>query len=272
MYAVRQADEAIPDLWQALADPTRRALIDRLAGGAKTTSALCAGFAMTRFGVMKHLGVLEAAGLVIARRHGRLRMNHLNAAPILAMQRRWLSPLALRAAASVLDLADHVEQGEGMMSDDKAMGVAEVALDWTIEAGVERVWHALFDEPDRWWPADFRVGGADAKMRFSARLGGELVEESAGGAGVIWSTIYAIDPMKSVDMRGDLAVRFGGPATSIVHFALAPGAGEGTCVLKLTQSQFGRGGPGSEPGMREGWQAIIGDGLVRHCEGEGGRR
>jgi DNA-binding transcriptional ArsR family regulator len=58
MYALPLEADSAPDIWQALADPTRRALIDRLANGARTTSQLCEGMPMTRFGVMKHLGIL----------------------------------------------------------------------------------------------------------------------------------------------------------------------------------------------------------------------
>src|SRR6185436_20847285 len=105
MYALDADAESAPDVWHALADPTRRALIDRLADGARTTSQLCEGMPMTRFGVMKHLGILERAGLVIARRHGRLRLNHLNAAPLRALSARWLSPRAERLADFAFNLA-----------------------------------------------------------------------------------------------------------------------------------------------------------------------
>src|ERR1044071_4874539 len=110
MFLVDRDPAPAPDIWQALADPTRRALIDRLAEGARTTSQLCEGMPMSRFGVMKHLSILERAGLVVARRHGRLRLNHLNAAPLYALQARWLSR---RAATFAQALADFSEQVEG---------------------------------------------------------------------------------------------------------------------------------------------------------------
>src|ERR1044071_5551304 len=129
MFLVDRDPAPAPDIWQALADPTRRALIDRLAEGARTTSQLCEGMPMTRFGVMKHLGILERAGLVIARRHGRLRMNHLNAAPLRTLSARWLSARAERLADAAISLADQV--GEEAMAEDNpagGAGVADIAL------------------------------------------------------------------------------------------------------------------------------------------------
>src|SRR2546426_761327 len=72
-------DDLAP-VWKALADPTRRAILDALRKGPRTTGDLCGRFDVTRFAVMKHLAVLEDAGLVLARRQGRERWNHLNAA------------------------------------------------------------------------------------------------------------------------------------------------------------------------------------------------
>lgn len=89
-----RADDRV---WKALSDPTRRAILDLLAARARTTGELCDHFAprrhggLGRTGVMKHLGVLERAGLVAVRRQGRLRWNHLNPVPIQRVCDRWVS-------------------------------------------------------------------------------------------------------------------------------------------------------------------------------------
>lgn len=78
-------------VWKALADGTRRSIIESLSEGNKTTSELCEQFdGLTRFAVMKHLDVLEAAGLVAVQREGRNRWNSLNRDP-LAVADEWLS-------------------------------------------------------------------------------------------------------------------------------------------------------------------------------------
>src|SRR5918992_2896113 len=97
-------------VWKALADPTRRAILDLLADRARTTGELSGAFPeVSRFAVMKHLGVLEAAGLVVVRRRGRERWNHLNAVPLQQAAERWLAPYAGRWAGSLLRLKDVAE-------------------------------------------------------------------------------------------------------------------------------------------------------------------
>jgi DNA-binding transcriptional ArsR family regulator len=83
-------------VFKALADDTRRALLDALfIRDGQTVVALCEQFPeMTRFGVMKHLGVLEAANLVTTRRVGRTKLHYLNPVPIQQLAERWISKYA----------------------------------------------------------------------------------------------------------------------------------------------------------------------------------
>jgi len=102
------------DVWRALADPTRRALLDLLRDAPATTGALAEAFPdVTRFAVMKHLAVLTDAGLVVVRRRGRERWNHLNAVPLRQAYERWMAPFAEQGAVTALRLKDFVE-GAGM--------------------------------------------------------------------------------------------------------------------------------------------------------------
>src|SRR5688572_22909414 len=85
-------------VWRALADPTRRRLLDLLRDGPRTTGDLAAAFDVTRFAVMQHLEVLAGVGLVRAERRGRERWNHLNPVPLRAAYERWMAPYAESAA------------------------------------------------------------------------------------------------------------------------------------------------------------------------------
>jgi DNA-binding transcriptional ArsR family regulator len=79
-------------VWKALSDPTRRAILDRLRTGPCTTTEIVEAFpALSRFGVMKHIGVLRDAGLVQTRQEGRRTLNSLNAVPIRMIYERWVS-------------------------------------------------------------------------------------------------------------------------------------------------------------------------------------
>lgn len=97
-------------IWKALADPTRRRILDLLRDAPRTTGELCARFdELSRCGVMKHLGILEQAELVLVRREGRYRWNHINPVPIRRIHDRWIAPHVEPLAAAALRLKSHVE-------------------------------------------------------------------------------------------------------------------------------------------------------------------
>src|ERR1700674_2089146 len=98
------------DVFKALADPTRRSLLDKLfKKDGQTLSALEGRLPMTRFGVMKHLRVLEEARLVVTRRRGREKLHFLNAVPIRLIHDRWVSKYAEPWVASLSDLKTQLE-------------------------------------------------------------------------------------------------------------------------------------------------------------------
>jgi DNA-binding transcriptional ArsR family regulator len=86
-------------VFKALADGRRREILDLLKAGPRTTGELCERFegSLDRCTVMQHIGVLERAGLLIARREGRVRWNYLDAAPFKDIYDRWISPYATEA-------------------------------------------------------------------------------------------------------------------------------------------------------------------------------
>src|SRR5579871_6239869 len=97
-------------VFRALADPTRRGLLDELhARDGQSLSALEAKLPMTRFGVMKHLRVLEEAGLVVTRRRGREKLHFLNPVPIRLIHDRWVSKYAEPWAATLTALKRTLE-------------------------------------------------------------------------------------------------------------------------------------------------------------------
>ena len=101
-------------VWRALSDPSRRSILDLLRGRPMTTGELCGFFDFSRFAVMKHLKVLESAGLIVIERRGRERINHLNPIPIQAIYRRWIRPFEQLGADRMLRLKaiaeDHKEE------------------------------------------------------------------------------------------------------------------------------------------------------------------
>ena len=97
-------------VFKALADPTRRHLLDRLfERDGRTLTDLESELEMTRFGVMKHLRVLEEAGLVVTRRSGREKLHFLNPVPIRQIHDRWIDKYRAREVSALLDLKTSLE-------------------------------------------------------------------------------------------------------------------------------------------------------------------
>jgi DNA-binding transcriptional ArsR family regulator len=97
-------------VFKALADPTRRFLLDLLfAREGQTLTELESAVEMTRYGVMKHLKVLEEADLVVTRRSGREKLHFLNAVPIREVHDRWIDKYTERHVAALLDLKNELE-------------------------------------------------------------------------------------------------------------------------------------------------------------------
>ena len=98
-------------VFRALADPTRRFLLDRLfERDGRTLKELESELEMTRYGVMKHLKLLEEAGLVVTRRSGREKLHFLNPVPIRLIHDRWIGKYAERRVAALSDLKRALEE------------------------------------------------------------------------------------------------------------------------------------------------------------------
>ncbi len=142
-HNVRPVDE----VFRALADPTRRDLLDALfRRDGQSLTELRGHFAMTRFGVMKHLRVLEEAGLVVSRRRGREKLHFLNAVPIRLVHDRWVSKYAQPWAASLSGLKARLESE------------MEKVFEIYIRTTPERLWQAITDPEIR------------AKYQFGSRV------------------------------------------------------------------------------------------------------
>jgi DNA-binding transcriptional ArsR family regulator len=101
------------EVFKALADPTRRELLDRLfERDGQSLSALEADLPMSRFGVMKHLRVLEEAGLVTTKRSGREKLHFLNPVPIRLIHDRWVGKYTQPWASALSELKQDLEKNE----------------------------------------------------------------------------------------------------------------------------------------------------------------
>ena len=127
------------ELFKALADATRRRLLDALFDkDGQTLGELQQPLDMTRFGVMKHLKLLEEAGLIVTRRRGREKLHFLNAVPIRIIHDRWVSKFTAPWAAALSGLKHELEQH----TEGKTM---EKVFEIYIKTTPERLWQAITD-------------------------------------------------------------------------------------------------------------------------------
>jgi uncharacterized protein YndB with AHSA1/START domain/DNA-binding transcriptional ArsR family regulator len=125
-------------IFRALGDPSRRLLLDQLfKRDGQTLGELCSHLpGMTRFGVMRHLGVLEGADLISTRRSGREKRHYLNPVPIRLIHDRWISKYAEPVVGALAALKDHLEVGP--MIPDHVYSIF-------VKASPERIWKAIVD-------------------------------------------------------------------------------------------------------------------------------
>jgi uncharacterized protein YndB with AHSA1/START domain/DNA-binding transcriptional ArsR family regulator len=138
-------------VFRALADPTRRSLLDELyKQDGQSLTALEQRLPMTRFGVMKHLRLLEEAGLVVTKKRGREKLHFLNPVPIRLVHDRWVSKYAEPWAATLTGLKRRIEDG-----------LMEKVFEIYIKTTPERLWEAITD------------GELRSKYNFGAHVGSD---------------------------------------------------------------------------------------------------
>ncbi|MBW7455228.1 metalloregulator ArsR/SmtB family transcription factor [Paenibacillus sepulcri] len=128
------------DIFKALADPSRRTLLDLLQeSDGRTLSELCTHLDMSRFGVMKHLNLLEEAGLIMTRKVSREKLHYLNPVPIRQIYERWVSKYAEPWALQLTAMKSELEREPVM--EHKPRHINRIA----IRSTPEKVWQALTD-------------------------------------------------------------------------------------------------------------------------------
>ncbi len=164
-------------VFKALADPTRRELLDELfRQDGQSLTELEGRFTMTRFGVMKHLKLLEQAGLVVTRRYGREKRHFLNPVPIRLIHDRWVSKYTEPWAAGLIGLKEEMER------------TMEKVYELYIRTTPERLWDAITDPEIR---AKYNFGAG----AYSDWTPGATMEMTAPNAGILGDgVILEVEP------------------------------------------------------------------------------
>jgi DNA-binding transcriptional ArsR family regulator len=183
--------------WRALADPTRRRLIELLRDGPRTTGELCRTFATSRFAVMKHLRVLERGGLLVVSREGRRRWNTLNPEKLRQVGGRWagVEPPAAAAVAA---------KGGAMVRDGGPPGEREASTEVFVDAVPWKVFDALTVNVAAWWgPPHLRSADA-SNLVLEPQPGGRFYEEWGHRQGALRGFVTAIRQDERLELGGPL--------------------------------------------------------------------
>ena len=225
-------------VFKALADPTRRSLLDALfTADGQTLSALEARLPLSRFGVMKHLKLLEEAGLVITRKQGREKLHFLNPVPIREVHDRWVSKYAEPWAATLSELKTRLENP------------MEKIYEIYIRTTPERLWEAITDRETR------------AKFQFGLEVHSDWTEGSSfelrgpGGSGVMGEGVNVeIDPPHRLVQR--MMARWGADVlaegSTRITWEIEP-VGD-SCRLTLTHDELREG---ANEQLYGGWAMIL---------------
>jgi hypothetical protein len=198
-------------IWGAVADPTRRRLIELLRDGPRTTGELCRSFPVSRFAVMKHLKVLEAAGLIDARREGRCRWNHLNPAPLSTVQGHWAG------------VAEPEAPARPVKSAEKTPGhTAEVSFQLFLDAVPWRVFDAITINVSAWWGRPHLRSDDATNLVIEAQPGGRFFEEWGHRQGALRGVVTAIKQNERLELGGPIV---DGAHQALLRFGLEPREG-----------------------------------------------
>ena len=225
------------NVFKALADPTRRSLLDELfKNDGQTLTQLEERLPMTRFGVMKHLKLLEEAHLVVTRRRGREKLHFLNVIPIRLLHDRWINKYTEPWASSLTHLK-HTLENQTM----------EKIYEIYIKTNPERLWHAITDPVAR---AKYNFG----VLVTSDWTKGSHFEGKGGGRTILEGENLEVDPPRRLvqsfrALWGDDVKQEG---TSRVTWEIVPI--NDSCLLKVTHDQLR---DGANEQIFGGWPMIL---------------
>lgn len=225
-------------VFKAISDPTRRRLLDTLRDRpGRTLTELEQGLGMTRFGVMKHLRVLEEANLVVTRRAGRFKYHYLNALPIQEVADRWLAPYGKPFARFALDVKQRLENAP--MADKP-----DFILETYIRTTPANLWEAITS------PEATRAYYYGSEVRADLRVGGRFYYVDPKGEVNLDGEVLEIEPERRLVTTFRPAWAREGEVTRVM-FEIEP-MGE-VCKLTLTHYDYEK----AKAGVESGWPVVL---------------
>jgi len=227
------------DLFKALNDPARRALLDSLRrSDGQSLSDLEEQLDMTRFGVMKHLKVLEDAQLIVTRRQGRFKYHYLNALPLQELLDRWVAPFLRPQAQALSDLKSQLERASDM-------GKPDFMMQTFIRCTQDALWDAL-TKADQMAAYHFMCN----EVRGDARPDNVIEFIKPDGDAMLRQVTTALDPKTRIAMTFEPL--FMGPDAPASHMQYLIEPQGDACKLTIEHYNIAPG----QDGFAEGWARL----------------
>jgi len=141
---------------------------------------------------------------------------------------------------------------------------ARIELEVSIDASIDKVWQAIIEQPDAWWVSELRCVPGESKILLEPRAGGNLIEQNDNGGSLLWFTVIAVEPPRSINFAGAIAPPFGGPCQAFLLLELEEN--DGVTVVKMTNSLHGHVNEKTLPQIEGGWKLLLENGLKRLVE------
>jgi DNA-binding transcriptional ArsR family regulator/uncharacterized protein YndB with AHSA1/START domain len=230
------------EIFKALNDPTRRGILDLLRErDGRTLGEITEALPLSRFGVMKHLLILEVAGLVISRKDGRFKFHYLNPIPLQTALDRWIEPLLAKPMSQLVTALKRNLEGETTVPQPSFV------METFIKTSPAKLWAAL-TTPEQ--IQQYYIAGAKPS---SAILGqGPYSYDTADGKPLLSGEVLDYSPTARLEMTFEPHWGSGDRAKSRMVYEIEP---EGD-LCKLTVLHYDL--PNAQAGVKTGWARIIG--------------
>lgn len=226
-------------LFKALNDPARRAILDRLRDrDGQTLSELEQGFDMSRFGVMKHLKLLEDSGLILTRKSGRFKYHYLNAMPLQELVDRWVAPFLRPQAHALSSLKEKLES-------ETRMGKPDFMMQTFIRCTQDALWAAL-TETDQM--AAYHFVCNEVRGRVDTGSAVEFIQPD--GTAMLRQVAQKLDPKTRIELSFEpLFMGPDAPSSNMIYLIEPQGE-----ICKLTIEHYGLSA--GQEGFGEGWARL----------------
>ncbi len=192
-------------VWSALGDPTRRAILDRLADEPRAVGDLAAEFPISRPAISQHLKVLKEAGLVVDRPAGNRRIYHVDPAGLHAL-RAQLDRFWGRVLTTFKEVVEQPTEEAPMVPETQ---VTSVRTQIVVQAPVERAFRVFTEQFDRIKPREHNLLGVDIEETvFEPRVGGHVYDRGVDGSECRWARVLAYEPPHRLLISWDIDPRW----------------------------------------------------------------